>query len=38
MSVGEDTIGLKPPVSWGGDIIGRTEVFYKLGWGHYRED
>ena len=30
--------GLKSPMSWGGDIIGRTEVSYELGWEHYRED
>ena len=30
--------GLKSPVSWDGDTIGRTEISYELGWGHYRED
>ena len=25
-------------MSWGGDTVGRTEVSYEDGWGHFRED
>ena len=30
--------GMKSPMSWGGDTIGRTEVSCELGWEHCRED